>query len=194
MPSFNEYLRRRHRCPEDYISLYAGWADLFRAHLEQSGARADDQDAFNSFLASQRAGTTEWQMRQAHRALCYYAGYQDCTAPGAAGQGRSGGTTAPARDEALRHLTTAIRLRHLAHRTEDAYRGWATRFLLFTGSSQLSRIGEKHLKEFLTHLAVERKVSAATQRQAFNSMLFFFRNVLSVPVDDLASVVRAKIG
>ena len=194
MPSFNEYLRRRYRCPWDYISFYARWAALFRSRLERSGARADDPDALNAFLADQRGETAEWQMRQAHRALFYYAGYQDHTGSEPQGSTRSGETAPSARDEALHRLSTAIRLRHLAHRTEDVYRGWTKRFLAFTGVPEFSRIGEMHLKAFLTHLAVDRKVSAATQRQAFNSLLFFYRNVLSVPVLDLASVVRAKIG
>ncbi|OHD73044.1 MAG: integrase [Spirochaetes bacterium RBG_13_68_11] len=87
-----------------------------------------------------------------------------------------------------------MRLRHLAIRTEQAYRGWVTRFLSFAGIDKPSFINEKHLQAFLSHLAVDGKVSAATQRQAFNALLFLFRNVLSVPVLDLESVVRAKIG
>jgi integron integrase len=57
-----------------------------------------------------------------------------------------------------------------------------------------SPIGEKHLQAFLSHLAVDREVAAATQRQAFNALLFLFRNVLAVLVLHLESVGRAKIG
>jgi integron integrase len=194
MPPFNEYLRKRYRCPWDYISFYSRWADLFRSHLEHSGARADDADAINTFLAGQRGEMGEWQMRQAHRALYYYAGYRERHGAAPTEGGRPGTSAASSLNDALRRLVNAIRLRHLAHRTEDTYHGWASRFLAFTGVDNPSRIGAAHLKAFLTHLAVERKVSAATQRQAFNSLLFLFRNVLSVPVHDLASVVRAKIG
>jgi len=194
MISFNEYLRRRYRCPWDYISFFARWADLFRSQLDRAGARTDDPDALNAFLAGQRGETAEWQMRQAHRALCYFAGYQEYAALGTRVASRSSETVPAARDEALHRLSNVIRLRHLAHRTEDAYCSWTRRFLAFTGNPGLGKIGEAHLKAFLTHLAVERKVSAATQRQAFNSLLFFYRNVLSLPVGDLASVVRAKIG
>ena len=137
MPSFNEYLRQRYRCPWDYISFYSRWADLFHSHLEHSGARADDADALNAFLASQRGEMGEWQMRQAHRALYYYAGYRERTG------------TCPLRRQATGHVSCfiaerkpsagschAIRLRHLAHRTEDTYRGWTSRFLAFTGRRQ----------------------------------------------------------
>jgi integron integrase len=192
MHRFRDYLLKRYRCPEDYASFYCRWIDLYRSYLRPSGAREDDPVALNAFLTSQRAGLSEWQMRQAHRALYYFAGYRDSH------------TKVPFRSirdsmrlnqtGVLDRLDSAMRLRHLAHRTEDTYRGWAKRFLSFTGKEHPSQIGEEHLREFLTHLAVDRKVSAATQHQAFNSLLFLFRNVLSVPVRDLSSVVRAKIG
>jgi integron integrase len=194
MTSFSEYLRQRYHCPWDYISFYSKWADLFRSHREHSGTNTDDSDAINAFLASQREDIGEWQMRQAHRALCYYAGYRERDEAAPAEGRRSGVSAVSSMDDAFRQLANAIRLRHLAHRTERTYHDWASRFLSFTGIDNPSRIDVTHLKAFLTHLTVNRKVSAATQRQAFNSLLFLFRNVLSVPVLDLASVVRAKIG
>jgi integron integrase len=48
------------------------------------------------------------------------------------------------------------------------------------------------LRRFLTDLAVERRVSAATQQQAFNALLFFFRHVLHAPVSGLEETLRAK--
>lgn len=194
MQPFREYLRLRHQCSEDYIAFYSRWVDLFRSHLESAGAPENDPRIVNAFLASQRSGLSEWQMRQAHRALCYYTGYKERIGAVMSDGRRSGTSAASSHQDALRRLTNAIRLRHLAHRTEDAYLGWTKRFLAFTGIETPSRIEATHLKVFLTHLAVDRKVSAATQRQAFNSLLFLFRNVLSVPVLDLASVVRARIG
>src|SRR5262249_78236 len=47
-------------------------------------------------------------------------------------------------------------------------------------------------KEFLTHLAVTRKVSASTQNQAFNALLFFYRYILNREFGKLEGVVRAK--
>jgi len=44
----------------------------------------------------------------------------------------------------------------------------------------------------LTHLAVHKKVSASTQNQAYNALLFLFRNVLKIEIGDLSSTIRAK--
>ena len=95
----------------------------------------------------------------------------------------------------IRHSSSchSIRLRHLARRTETVFHSWAGRFLSFAGVTPPS-INQNHLEAFLTHLAVGLKVSAVTQRQAFNALLFLFRNVLSVRVLDLEPVVRARIG
>ncbi|MBM4332545.1 MAG: integron integrase [Deltaproteobacteria bacterium] len=46
----------------------------------------------------------------------------------------------------------------------------------------------------MTHLAVHKKVSASTQNQAFNALLFLFRNVLKIEIGDLSSAIRAKRG
>lgn len=48
------------------------------------------------------------------------------------------------------------------------------------------------MKQFLSHLAVSKNVSASTQNQAFNALLFLFRNVLDRPLDDVADTVRAS--
>jgi hypothetical protein len=53
-------------------------------------------------------------------------------------------------------------------------------------------LNQTDLKDFLTHLAADRKVSASTQNQAFNSILFLYRHILSIDISDLNDVLRAK--
>jgi len=48
------------------------------------------------------------------------------------------------------------------------------------------------VKNYLTHLALHGRVSASTQNQAFNALLFLYRHILHIDMDDLASVTRAK--
>src|SRR4030042_2269841 len=48
------------------------------------------------------------------------------------------------------------------------------------------------MKKYLTHLALHGRVSASTQNQAFNALLFLYRHILHIEVDDLTSVRRAK--
>ena len=65
-----------------------------------------------------------------------------------------------------------MRTRHLALRTEQAYLQWLRRYLAFHNRRHPRELGAPEVEQFLTHLAVDRKVSAATQNQALQALLF----------------------
>jgi integrase len=92
----------------------------------------------------------------------------------------------------LDRLRAACRLRHYSIRTEDAYAGWVTRFILFHGKRHPLDMGAAEVNAFLTDLAVNGRVSASTQNQAFGAILFLYRCVLEVDTGRVAGVVRAK--
>ena len=84
-----------------------------------------------------------------------------------------------------------MRTRHLALRTEHAYLQWLRRYLEFHKGAHPRELGATAVEEFLTHLAVHRKVSAATQSQALQALLFLYRNVLEIELPWLDNVTRA---
>ena len=92
----------------------------------------------------------------------------------------------------LNEVTQAIRVRHYSIRTEKAYVGWIRRFILFHGKRHPATMGASEVGEFLTHLAVAGKVSASTQNQALNALVFMYKAVLDQPLGDLHGVIRAK--
>jgi len=65
-------------------------------------------------------------------------------------------------------------------------------FQTFTRSQDPQWLSSADVKEFLTLLAVTKKVSASTQNQAFHALLFFYRHVLNQEVGPVEGVVRAK--
>jgi integron integrase len=85
-----------------------------------------------------------------------------------------------------------VRVRHYSRRTEDAYVGWARRFILFHGKRHPMLMGEEEVSRFLTWLAVERKVSAVTQTQALSAIIFMFRDVLARDIGWVQNIARAK--
>jgi integrase len=95
---------------------------------------------------------------------------------------------APAEAIAL-EASRLMRLKHLSYRTEKSYLAWIARFLAFTAPVEPKALTEEHLKHFLSYLAVERTVAAATQKQAFNALLFLFRKVLGREVIGLETVI-----
>lgn len=85
-----------------------------------------------------------------------------------------------------------IRLKHYSHRTEKSYIHWIRHFVRFQNRQHPKLLGKPEIESFLTYLAVERKVSASTQNQAFNALLFLYREVLELEMPQLYKVQRAK--
>jgi integron integrase len=84
-----------------------------------------------------------------------------------------------------------IRTRHLSPRTEQAYLQWIRRYVVFHERKHPRDLGAAGVEQFLTHLAVVRKVSAATQNQALQALLFLYRHVIGQKLPWLQNVTRA---
>ena len=104
--------------------------------------------------------------------------------------GETNSAAAPRR--LLDRVRDAIRLRHYSIRTEDTYVDWAWRFILFHGKRHPESMGAAEVEAFLTHLATERGVAAATQNQAKSALLFLYKEVLGVQLPWLDEIVGAK--
>lgn len=85
-----------------------------------------------------------------------------------------------------------IRLKHYSIRTEQAYTDWIKRFILFFGKKHPRDMGASEIEQFLTHLAVDGKVSASTQNQAKSALLFLYKEVLNLELLWLDNVEQAK--
>lgn len=92
----------------------------------------------------------------------------------------------------LDRVSDTARLRHLSLRTEETYRNWIKRFILFHGKRHPRDLDAEAVREFLTHLAVQGRVAASTQNQAFNALLFLYRQVLKMEPPNIQGVERAR--
>jgi len=92
----------------------------------------------------------------------------------------------------LDHVRDAIRTRHYSLQTEKAYVQWIKRFIFFHDKRHPREMGEAEVGQFLSFLATESRVSASTQNQALNALLFLYREVLEKPLGYMNGVVRAK--
>jgi integron integrase len=91
----------------------------------------------------------------------------------------------------LDQVRAELRLRHYSARTEAAYVQWIRRFILFHGKRHPLTLDGRHVALFLTHLARDARVSASTQNQALNALVFLYQHVLRREVEALESFVRA---
>jgi integron integrase len=91
----------------------------------------------------------------------------------------------------LDRLRHALRVGHYSPRTEECYVEWARKFIRFHRLRHPNTMGGPEIELFLTDLAVHGHVSASTQNQAFNALLFLYKNVLGIELPRL-DAVRAK--
>jgi site-specific recombinase XerD len=85
-----------------------------------------------------------------------------------------------------------LRVHHYSLRTEQSYVQWIKRFILFHGKRHPRDMGKDEVAAFLTHLAVNKNVAAATQNQALSVILFLYKKVLNIELDWIEDVVRTK--
>ncbi|PCJ83404.1 MAG: integrase [Thiotrichaceae bacterium] len=92
----------------------------------------------------------------------------------------------------LDQVRDRIKTLHYSIRTEQSYTSWIKRFIIFNNKKHPNGMGRLEIEAFLTYLAVKRNVSASTQNQALNAILFLYRQVLHVNLPWLEDVTRAK--
>ncbi len=88
-----------------------------------------------------------------------------------------------------------IRLKQYSPRTEKTYVQWVREYILFHNKRHPREMNVPEINQFITHLVVERKASASTQNQALSAILFLYRNLLNIDLDQTAlTFVRPKKG
>jgi len=85
-----------------------------------------------------------------------------------------------------------LRFYHYAYSTEKTYVFWILQYIRFNDRRHPRDMGKAEIERFLSNLAINKNVAAATQNQAFNAILFLYRDVLKSPVTDQINALRAK--
>jgi integron integrase len=89
-------------------------------------------------------------------------------------------------------VSAAIRTKHYSYRTEQTYKDWIKRYILYHGKRHPKDMGMPEIQAFITHLAVEKNVAASTQNQALSAILFLYRHVLQMDMDVPSDIIRAE--
>ncbi len=188
---FQDFLARKQRVPENRLPYYLRWVSRYHEFCSRENVDGSGKDAIASYLQDLAKDHEDWQVQQAKEAVRlyrYFKGLQEATPAGkppAEGQG----SWQSVEEEIVR----ALRLRHRSYRTEQSYRQWLRRFGAYLGFKEPQSLNQQDLERFLSHLAVDGKVSSTTQRVAFNALLFLFRHVLAKEISGLDGAVRARI-
>jgi len=199
LPEFQNFLLSRSLVPKKNVPFYAHWVSKFLAFSNRNEELAHDLkvEKFLNYLKSQK-NLADWQIKQAGDALRLYThhfldGKTSILSPNLPPEGL------PDVSRILSRMRQAIRIKHYSYRTERSYLEWAERFIDYTSNVKkrdvhTAGLDSDDVRDFLTHLALIKRVSASTQNQAFNALLFLFREVLKRELGDLSKTVRAKRG
>ena len=174
----DDFLKTEGRVPEKFIAFYIFWINGFIKYNE------NDMQFFNAISSKYQ----DWQIKQAGHAIGLYKTYQKKI--------HANKTEKPLKIKTISmieaELIQQLRLRHLSLQTEKSYVHWFKRFCLFMSKKGITEPNAEVLKMFLSDLSIRKNVASSTQTQAFNSLLFVFRNVFHKPVENLFGAVRAK--
>ncbi|MEW6668757.1 MAG: integron integrase [Thermodesulfobacteriota bacterium] len=206
-----------HRVPSDRSGFYVKWVKEFTDFLPGKRLKkrcGKDIQAFLAHLAG-REGIADWQVRQAGHALkllyeVFLPQYSPRKSVSAEAAKQPVGGKAIPRAEGFRDrvipgeverrfspviegLKTAIRVRHYSYRTEMSYLDWVRRFIAFHHYADPRGLDAAiAVKEYLEYLALKREVSASTQNQALNALVFLYGQALGKPVGEMGEFARAK--
>jgi integron integrase len=95
-------------------------------------------------------------------------------------------------DALERAIHATLRTEHYALKTEKAYRHWIRRFVGYHNEKSPSLMGGAEIHQFLSHLAINKRVAASTQNQALNAIVFLYRKVLKKELGDFSDFPRAR--
>ena len=193
LEAFVRWVRERRLAPENRMRFLVGWIERF-LRLQAIRPREDWQDTLRVFLEDLGAGQTKsWQLRQAADAVTLYCGqFREVDDTSVLPMQPTGVEQADP-SQILAEMRRLLELRHYSPRTNRTYLGWTRRFLQYTNTAD-GALGPENVKTYLSYLATRRNVAASTQNQAFNALLFLYRNVLQIELGDMGNTVRAKRG
>jgi len=158
MSKFKEELISRNLVPVKYAPYYVNWVERYCL------MDCPDDDTFADTLLG--SGKDEWQIRQALDAVKIFRSLCGSELSAVAAGGNP-----------LRLLQERLRVKHYSLKTEKCYLYWNRDYLSFCSAGGTDERSDVSFRDYLTYLALKRKVSSSTQNQAFNAVLFLFRNV-----------------
>ena len=182
--------------PKDRISFYIQWLNRFMAFYSKTPDQVSRADIWRFAGHLEKEGFADWQVKQAQSAVTLYieeyCGEKIIEDRTPDLMEKQGALPIASWKQAKEKFSEIIRLRHYAYNTEKTYQEWIRRFIRHTGLSSPDQATPDHVKGFLTHLAVKRNVTSSTQNQAFNALLFLYRDVLGIEFGDFRNTIRAR--
>lgn len=197
---------------EQYLRTHAGHplgrhdADDVRIYLEEAGRNGRFEGwqfrqvthalqlLFRDLLRTQWAGSFNWshwlesarELEPDHPTIARESPLRARNDAGRPGQAADG------HPDLIAALIAELRRRNYSIRTEQTYADWLRRFVAFHRGCDAREMGGEEVAAFLSHLALDRNVSASTQNQALCALVFAYKNVLGTELGELTGLAPAR--
>jgi integron integrase len=186
---FSQFLRTKYHYDGKVLIYMQKWVADYLAYAKSRGKNG----SIAGFLSIMSRRYEPFQVVQAKKAISLYLFFRKESAAGPPKSSYKSRAECPADwTAAEKEMRRVLRLQDHAYRTEKCYLGWVNRFAIWTAKTP-GQLDTNDVKHFLSHLAVDRRVASGTQRLAFNALLYFYRNVLSLEIEDLDGTVSSRI-
>jgi integron integrase len=189
---YEAFLVKKGTVKSQYLPFYLKWVSDCYAFLNEPLSNRLGNDKKKEFLSEMAKRHEDWQVKQADTALRLYDYFLSKNAIPVTGEESSPLSPGEKWKPFEEKMREVLRLRHRSLSTEKTYLTWLRNFRGFVGEKEPRDLQGRDLQDFLSHLAVEKKVSSSTQNQALNAIVFLFRHVLDKNIDQELSAVRAR--
>ncbi len=170
LTDFQAFLRSRKLVPDKNIPYFASWASKFLYFCNKNN-QLDNNKLVIEFMDSLQKDhrVPDWQIRQARQAVqVYLVNFKVKTVSDALSLSAGSVAKGPDVSRIIEEMKRSIRLKHYSLSTERSYLDWAKRFFGYVRDTKgnESLFSSDDIKQYLSHLAIKRRVSASTQNQA----------------------------
>lgn len=174
LKEFERVLREKELVQQRHLQFFVHWVERYLRQGFPSELEYGD--------SLEREGKQPWQIRQALDAVKLYRQLFPEENP-----------AGPSSADPMTRLVESLRIRHYSYNTEKTYGTWCRRYLSHCSSTVTDPRDSASFRDFISSLALKDRVSASTQNQAFNAILFLFRNVWEIEPAGI-DAVRARKG
>ncbi len=179
-----DYLLNAGKVPQRQLKYYLIWISKYNGYCKRY-PQNNLQD-YMDFLAE---NYNDWQVVQAGKAVNLYKYYLAVHSD----KKETVAVKIPVSwTEIEDKVKEACKFQYKSYSTEKSYLYWIRTFGKYLENKEPDTVSELDVKNFLTYLAVQRKLASSTQKQAFIALLFLFRNVLFKEITNLNDVIRSS--
>ena len=186
---FKAYLLSIGHLKEKNVPYYVKWVSDCYGFLDEPTDTFLNTDQKQGFLRHLSRNHEDWQVKQADYALRLYSFFLSQEKKDKDHDLKKNTEAWESLGEATKK---ALRLRQRSLSTERTYMIWVRQFRDFVTGKHPDELEASDLQDFLSHLAVKKRVSPSTQNQALNAMVFVFRHVLERDIENMIDAVRAR--